>query len=86
MKNWKTLLSSGKDTGSRQALHGGSYSLAMSAVVLVILIVVNIFVSALPASMTKYDISSSKLYSITSNTKVVVNALEQDVKIGRAHV
>lgn len=81
MKNWKTLLSSGKDTGSRQALHGGSYSLAMSAVVLVILIVVNIFVSALPASMTKYDISSSKLYSITSNTKVVVNALEQDVTI-----
>jgi ABC-2 type transport system permease protein len=31
--------------------------------------------------MTKYDISSSKLYSITSNTKVVVNALEKDVTI-----
>lgn len=46
-----------------------------------ILIVVNIFVSALPTTMTKYDISSSKLYSITSNTKVVVNALEEDVTI-----
>lgn len=31
--------------------------------------------------MTKYDISSTKLYSITSNTKVVVNALEEDVTI-----
>ena len=31
--------------------------------------------------MTKYDISASKLYSITSNTKVVVNALEEDVTI-----
>lgn len=31
--------------------------------------------------MTKYDISSTKLYSVTSNTKVVVNALEQDVTI-----
>lgn len=31
--------------------------------------------------MTNYDISSSKLYSITSNTKVVVNNLQQDVTI-----
>ncbi|MFR6333253.1 MAG: Gldg family protein [Eisenbergiella sp.] len=31
--------------------------------------------------MTKYDISSTKLYSITSNTKAVVNALEKDVTI-----
>ncbi|MDE6995336.1 MAG: GldG family protein, partial [Lachnospiraceae bacterium] len=37
--------------------------------------------SALPTAVTKYDISASKLYSITSNTKVVVNALEQDVTI-----
>ena len=46
-----------------------------------ILVVVNIFASALPTAVTKYDISASKLYSITSNTKVVVNALEQDVTI-----
>ncbi len=45
------------------------------------LIVVNIFASALPTTLTKYDISSTKLYSVTSNTKVVVNALEQDVTI-----
>lgn len=32
-------------------------------------------------SMDAYDISSSKLYSITSNTKVVVNNLQQDVTI-----
>lgn len=69
------------DEGGRMAFRGGSYALAISAVVLAILIVVNIFVSALPTTMTKYDISSSKLYSITSNTKVVVNALEEDVTI-----
>ena len=33
---------------------------------------------ALPSSVTQYDISSTKLYSITSNTKVVVNALKED--------
>lgn len=63
------------------ALRGGSYSIVLTVIVLAILIVVNLFVSALPSSMTKYDISSSKLYSITSNTKVVVNNLEQDVTI-----
>ncbi len=66
---------------NRNAFRGGSYSLTTSVVVLAILIVVNIFASALPTTMTKYDISASKLYSITSNTKVVVNALEQDVTI-----
>lgn len=71
-----------KGQGANQiAFQGGSYSLAVSAVVLAILIVVNILASALPTTLTKYDISSSKLYSITSNTKVVVNALEQDVTI-----
>ena len=66
---------------SQLAFKGGSYSLVVTAVVLAILIVVNIFASALPTTLTKYDISSSKLYSITSNTKVVVNNLKQDVKI-----
>ena len=66
---------------NRNALRGGSYSLTITAIVLAILIAVNVFASALPKSMTNYDISSSKLYSITSNTKVVVNNLQQDVTI-----
>lgn len=70
-----------KKHGNQLALKGGSYSLIVTVVVLAILIVVNIFASILPAALTKYDISSSKLYSITSNTKVVVNNLQQDVTI-----
>ena len=66
---------------NRLAFQGGSYSLMVTAIVLAILILVNILASALPASLTRYDISASKLYSITSNTKVVVNALEEDVTI-----
>ncbi len=63
------------------AFKGGSYSLLMTGIVLAILIVVNIFASVLPKTLTRYDISSTKLYSITSNTKVVVNALKKDVTI-----
>ncbi|MBE5955170.1 MAG: hypothetical protein E7253_01830 [Lachnospiraceae bacterium] len=70
-----------KMSKNQLALKGGTYSLAVTAVVLAILIVLNIFAANLPASLTKYDISSSKLYSITSNTKVVVNNLKQDVTI-----
>ena len=81
MKKLKLLKASARTERNRIAFRGGSYSLIMTAVVLAILIVVNIFVSALPAALTKYDISSTNLYSITSNTKVVVNALEQDVTI-----
>ena len=81
MKRWKLPGNEGQAAKNHIALQGGSYSIIITAVVLAILIAVNVLVSALPATLTKYDISSAKLYSITSNTKVVVNALEEDVTI-----
>ena len=63
------------------ALKGGSYSLMLTAIVLAILVAVNVLASVLPSTWTQLDISSAKLYSITSNTKAVVNALEKDVTI-----
>lgn len=70
-----------KKLRNRIALRGGSYSLIITTVVLAILIAVNILVFALPKTLTQHDISSTKLYSVTSNTKVVVNALDKDVTI-----
>ena len=52
------------ERSGRQALKGGAYSLAVTAVVLAIVISVNDFASVLPASLTKLDISSGKLYSV----------------------
>lgn len=72
---------SGRHMPSTLALKAGSYSLAVTALVLAILIVVNLFVSILPETLTRLDISASKLYSITSNTKAVVSNLQQDVTI-----
>lgn len=79
--NFDFLKDPKKREGNRIAFRGGSYSLVVTVLVLAILVVVNVFISALPSSLTRYDISSAKLYSITSNTKVVVNALKQDVTI-----
>ncbi len=67
--------------GSKIALQGGSYSLAVTAIVLAILVAVNVLVSVLPTSATRYDISATKLYSITSNTKAVISGLTEDVTI-----
>ena len=63
------------------ALKGGTYSLIMTLIILVILVVVNIFANILPTTATKFDMSASQLYSITSNTKAVVNKLTKDVNI-----
>ena len=81
MSKWKFPKLQEQAGESRIAFQGGAYSLAITAVVLAILIVVNIFVSALPATLTKYDISATQLYSVTSNTKVVLNSLTSDVTI-----
>ena len=66
---------------SRIAARGGSYSMAITAIVAAIVVAVNVLASVLPASATKFDITAQNLYSITSSTKVVVNALEKDVTI-----
>ena len=81
MKKLAHLKSSWRTEKTRIAFRGGSYSLIITAVVLAILIVVNVLAAALPTTATQYDISSAKLYSVTSNTKAVVNALEDDVTI-----
>ena len=48
---------------------------------LAILIAVNLFVGALPTTLTRFDIGSSQLYSVTGNTKAILNALTEDVTI-----
>lgn len=70
-----------KSMKNRIASRGGSYSLALTAIVLAILVAVNALASALPSSMTMLDISATQLYSVTSNTKVVLGALEKDVTV-----
>ena len=78
MKRFRQNETPGK---SRTALLGGSYSVMMTAVVLAIVLAVNLFAGMLPAAMTHYDISAAQLYSVTSNTKTVLNRLQKDVTI-----
>lgn len=81
MKPWNPKTHPERASGSRVAFQGGAYSLALTAIVLALVVVVNILVSALPANLTQYDMSAAKLYSVTSNTKAVTGALTKDVTI-----
>ena len=77
----KTRSKNSTKHAASRAFQGGSYSLLITAVVVAIVLAVNVLVSALPPSMTRIDISASKLYSVTSNTKTVLRGLAQDVTI-----
>ena len=77
----KHITPKGSPVRSRVAMRGGAYSFAITAIVLAILIAVNVLASVLPTAVTKFDITATNLYSVTSSTKAVAAALEKDVTI-----
>ena len=71
---------------NREALNShagkiGGYSFILTVIVLAVIVAANVVVRLLPSRMTQFDISSARLYSLTSSTKVVVNNLDQKVTI-----
>ena len=74
-------MSTKKKTGSKIATRGGVYSLIITSIVLAIIIVLNVLVDKIPTNATKFDMSATRLYSVTSNTKAVVNNLHQNITI-----
>lgn len=65
----------------KNALRAGGYSTVLSLVVIAVAIAVNLFVSALPANLIKFDNSAIDLYTLSDVTKNIVSALQEDVTI-----
>lgn len=65
----------------KKYLKRGMYSSAMTAIFIGIIIVVNFLAAGLPASMTQFDMSSQKLYTLTETTKQMLSGLEKDVTL-----
>ncbi|HJC80978.1 MAG TPA: GldG family protein [Candidatus Mediterraneibacter excrementipullorum] len=59
----------------------GSYSFFLTAIVLAILITVNYALSFLPDSYAQEDLTANQLYSISSQSKVLLSSLEEDITI-----
>lgn len=59
----------------------GSYSFFLAVIVLAILITVNFALSFLPDSYVQKDLTANQLYSISSQSKVLLSSLEDDITI-----
>lgn len=59
----------------------GSYSLALSAIVIAAAVVLNLVVNELPSQYTKIDLSSSQLSVLTDQTKELLSSLSEDITI-----
>lgn len=81
MKWKKPNLAAIKGSFRTQTFRAGGYSLAAAAVVIAIAVAVNLVVGALPADWTKTDLTSTGLYSLSSQTQQMVSALEDEVTV-----
>ena len=64
-----------------RAFRAGGYSIAATAIVLVMFILLNLVVGYLPSKITKIDLTETKLNSITAETKSVLQQLDQEITI-----
>lgn len=66
---------------NKKYLKNGSYSVAISAVFIVIVVIINLIVNEIPSKYSEIDISNSKIYSIGDQTTEMLDELEKDVTI-----
>lgn len=69
-----------KKSGSRQ-LKSGSYSAAITVFVIAFIIIVNLIVQALPASVTKFDFTEQQMYTLSEQTEQIVKGLKDEITI-----
>ena len=57
----------------------GSYTLAMTSIVIAIVIVFNMIVNLIPENKRQFDISSTNIYEISSKSKKIINNVDHNV-------
>ena len=57
----------------------GSYTLAMTSIVIAIVIIFNMIVNLVPENMRQFDISSTNIYEISSKSEKIIKKVDDDV-------
>ena len=70
-----------KEQFSTRSTKAGSYSFFLTVIVLAILVTVNFALSFLPDSYVQEDLTANQLYSLSSQSKVLLGTLEDDITI-----
>ena len=68
-------------TVSAKKLKTGVFSAGLTAIAIALAVVVNLFAAELPSTVMEIDVTSSKLYSLTEDTKELLKDLKKDVTI-----
>ena len=68
-------------TQNKKILKHGAYSMAVTAVVIAIVVVLNLVVQEIPSKYREIDLSSQKLYTIGEQTEKLLKSLKKDVEL-----
>ena len=68
-----------KNRINQKYLKIGAFSMVMSLIVIAVVIAVNLFISELPTTLTKYDMSELDLFSISEETEQILAGADTDV-------
>lgn len=66
---------------STRKIKTGVFSLGFVAVAVALTVIINLFAGEIPSTYTAIDVTSSKLYSLTEDTKKFLKELDSDVTI-----
>lgn len=69
------------DSFKSRKFKSGTYSVGIVSIAVVIVVVINLLVNALPANITKHDLSYNQLYSLTDTTEEFIRGINEDVTI-----
>ncbi|MBE6541516.1 MAG: hypothetical protein E7672_03615 [Ruminococcaceae bacterium] len=64
---------------NKKYLKIGSFSITMTAVVIAVVVLINLFVCEVPTIYTKFDLSSESLYSISGETEAILAGSDEEV-------
>ena len=75
------LFAKHKTSGDGRVFRSGVWSAAIAVAVIVLAVLVNLIVRAIPSKYTEFDLSEAGLYTLSDSSKQVADNLTQDVTI-----
>lgn len=81
MKKLKKMVNAHRNKGNKKMLKHGSYSIAMTALMIAIVVILNLVIQEIPSKYREFDLSSQKLYTIGEQTEKILKNLKTDVNL-----
>ena len=76
MKNFKF-----SSSANGKVFRNGLYSTAILAAAIVLAVLINLLVGAIPKKYTEFDLSAAKMYTLGDSSRQLMQSLDQDVTV-----